>query len=147
MAHALHPNYADKHDPDLAPRLGSGLVLKHNVNQRYATTSISATLFRLAVGGYKHHHTWVAGWTVAEGCEPRGMWPPPSDKLFRWAHWVGLQQGMQAVTAEPAPPALSITVLRYRWVSRQSRWQCLCLCCLAVWSVPKRRKTSAWHVS
>ena len=46
MAHALHPNYADKHDPDLAPRLGSGLVLKHNVNQRYATTSISATLFR-----------------------------------------------------------------------------------------------------
>ncbi|KAL4425327.1 hypothetical protein ABPG75_009343 [Micractinium tetrahymenae] len=46
MAHALHPNYADKHDPDLAPKLGSGLVLKHNVNQRYATTSISATLFR-----------------------------------------------------------------------------------------------------
>ena len=53
MAHALHPNYADKHDPDLAPRLGAGLVLKHNVNQRYATTSISATLFR-----------WGCGWVV-----------------------------------------------------------------------------------
>ncbi len=50
MVHALHPNYADKHDPDLAPRLGSGLVLKHNVNQRYATTSISATLFRWGPG-------------------------------------------------------------------------------------------------
>jgi hypothetical protein len=46
MAHALHPNYADKHDPELAPRLGSGLVLKHNANQRYATNAISATLFR-----------------------------------------------------------------------------------------------------
>ncbi|KAI3434924.1 hypothetical protein D9Q98_002978 [Chlorella vulgaris] len=46
MAHALHPNYADKHDPELAPRLGSGLVLKHNVNQRYATNAVSATLFR-----------------------------------------------------------------------------------------------------
>lgn len=77
MAHALHPNYADKHDPDLAPRLGSGLVLKHNVNQRYATTSISATLFRSAVGGYKHHHTWVAGCTVAERCEASGMRLPP----------------------------------------------------------------------
>lgn len=48
MAHALHPNYADKHDPELAPRLGSGLVLKHNVNQRYATNAVSATLFRHA---------------------------------------------------------------------------------------------------
>ncbi len=48
MAHALHPNYADKHDPELAPRLGSGLVLKHNVNQRYAINAVSATLFRHA---------------------------------------------------------------------------------------------------
>lgn len=46
MAHALHPNYEDKHDSDLAPRLGCGLVLKHNSNQRYATNAVSATLFR-----------------------------------------------------------------------------------------------------
>ena len=36
----------DKHDGDLAPRMGSGVVLKHNANQRYATNAISATLFR-----------------------------------------------------------------------------------------------------
>ena len=46
MAHAHHPNYADKHEPDHKPQLHKGLVLKHNVNQRYATDSVTATLFR-----------------------------------------------------------------------------------------------------
>lgn len=46
MAHALHPNYTDKHDSLLAPAFQGGLVLKHNNNQRYATNAISAALFR-----------------------------------------------------------------------------------------------------
>jgi len=46
MAHALHPLYTDRHDPDMAPRFNDGLVLKHNANQRYATNSVSAALFR-----------------------------------------------------------------------------------------------------
>lgn len=46
MAHALHPNYASKHDPVMAPHINDGIVIKHNSNQRYATNAISASLFR-----------------------------------------------------------------------------------------------------
>ena len=46
MAHGLHPNYPGKHDPDHAPKMNGGLVVKHNSNQRYATTAVSATFLR-----------------------------------------------------------------------------------------------------
>lgn len=35
-----------RHDSVLAPQFHRGLVLKHNVNQRYATNAVSAALFR-----------------------------------------------------------------------------------------------------
>jgi aspartyl aminopeptidase len=50
MAHALHPNYADKHEPQHQPQLGAGPVIKTNTNQRYATDGETAARFEIWCG-------------------------------------------------------------------------------------------------
>jgi aspartyl aminopeptidase len=45
-AHGAHPNFADKHDAAHMPMLNGGPVIKVNVKQRYATNSLSASMFR-----------------------------------------------------------------------------------------------------
>lgn len=47
MAHAVHPNYADKHDDCHRPRMNGGVVIKWNNNQRYATTVWGAARLKL----------------------------------------------------------------------------------------------------
>jgi len=50
MAHGIHPNYAAKHQTQHAPMMHQGIVIKHNVNQRYATNMLSCVLFRQMAG-------------------------------------------------------------------------------------------------
>ncbi|MBL8775707.1 MAG: M18 family aminopeptidase [Acidimicrobiales bacterium] len=48
MAHAVHPNYVERYEPDHHVALNGGPVIKTNVNQRYATDAVGAAEFRLA---------------------------------------------------------------------------------------------------
>ncbi|MGN9820018.1 M18 family aminopeptidase [Streptomyces sp. SD11] len=46
--HAVHPNYAERHDPTHHPRAGKGPILKVNVNNRYATDGSGRAVFATA---------------------------------------------------------------------------------------------------
>ncbi|GGO80321.1 putative M18 family aminopeptidase 2 [Marinobacterium nitratireducens] len=45
-AHAVHPNFADRHDANHGPSINGGPVIKINANQRYATSSETSAIYR-----------------------------------------------------------------------------------------------------
>jgi aspartyl aminopeptidase len=46
QAHAVHPNYAAKHEAAHQPKMNEGMVIKRNSNQRYATTTMTGLMIR-----------------------------------------------------------------------------------------------------
>ncbi len=47
-AHAVHPNYLDRHDVEHAPIVNHGPAIKINAQQRYATSAVTAAEFQSA---------------------------------------------------------------------------------------------------
>ncbi len=71
MAHAVHPNYADRHEARHRPALNGGPVVKTNAQQRYATSGATAALFRelcrgvdVPVQEYAHRTDLPCGSTI-----------------------------------------------------------------------------------
>ncbi|KAH9943345.1 aspartyl aminopeptidase [Epithele typhae] len=46
MGHAVHPNYASKHEDNHAPRMNGGVIIKTNAKQRYASDSVGSFLVK-----------------------------------------------------------------------------------------------------
>lgn len=44
--HSVHPNYPEKHDPNVRPIAGGGPMLKVNANQRYASDGIGSAAWK-----------------------------------------------------------------------------------------------------
>lgn len=64
MAHAIHPNYPAKHEAKHQPKMGLGLVVKTNCNQRYATSGESALPITLTAA---KHDIPLQDFVVANG--------------------------------------------------------------------------------
>ncbi|KAL7513629.1 hypothetical protein ACHAXN_013000 [Cyclotella atomus] len=46
QAHAVHPNYASKHEKSHGPKMNGGMVIKRNNNQRYATNGLTGLIMK-----------------------------------------------------------------------------------------------------
>jgi aspartyl aminopeptidase len=71
MAHAVHPNYESRHEARHKPVLNGGPVVKLNSQQRYATSGLTAALFRdlcarvdVPVQHYAHRTDLPCGSTI-----------------------------------------------------------------------------------
>ncbi|KIK99260.1 hypothetical protein PAXRUDRAFT_822952 [Paxillus rubicundulus Ve08.2h10] len=49
MGHAVHPNYASKHEENHRPRINGGMIIKTNAKQKYASDAIGTFLFKKLV--------------------------------------------------------------------------------------------------
>ena len=47
MAHSLHPNVPEKHDPCLHPAINKGIVIKYHAGQKYTSDAESAAVFEM----------------------------------------------------------------------------------------------------
>jgi len=70
-AHAVHPNFSDRHDQHHKPQINHGIVIKTNSNQRYASNSETQSIFKtlcaqaeIPIQYYSHRNDLPCGSTV-----------------------------------------------------------------------------------
>lgn len=66
QAHAIHPNFPNKHEKNHAPKMNAGVVMKTNQNQRYTTNSVTGFIIREIVR--KANITPVQEFVVRNDC-------------------------------------------------------------------------------
>lgn len=68
VAHGYHPSYKDKYDVDNAPKLGRGIGIKYDANQRYATNAItSAEMIQLCIKHKIPYQTFASHSNISSG--------------------------------------------------------------------------------
>ncbi len=66
--HFVHPNYAERHDPNNHPMPGQGPMLKLNANQRYASDAVGTALWtRMCEAAGISHQAFVSNNSVPCG--------------------------------------------------------------------------------
>ncbi len=93
-AHAVHPNYPERHEPGHRPVANGGPAIKVNSNQRYATSAATAALFQQAC---ERAERPVAGVRVAQQHAVR--FDDRTDHLDPARHRHGRRRGAAAVDA------------------------------------------------
>ncbi|KAI0069151.1 aspartyl aminopeptidase [Artomyces pyxidatus] len=80
MGHAVHPNYASKHEENHKPRMNGGIVIKTNAKQRYASDAIGSFVVKKLVekkGGkvqeYEVRNDMACGSTVGPFLSKLGL--------------------------------------------------------------------------
>ncbi|EIM88573.1 aspartyl aminopeptidase [Stereum hirsutum FP-91666 SS1] len=80
VSHAIHPNYASKHEENHKPAINGGIVIKTNAKQRYATDAITSFVVRRLVekkGGkvqeFEVRNDMACGSTVGPGLSKLGL--------------------------------------------------------------------------
>ncbi len=107
MAHAVHPAWTDKHEPNHMPELNKGPVLKQNANQRYGTEAETAALvIRLAESAGIPYQWFVNRTDLACGSTVGPL--------------VGAQLGIR--TADVGNPMLSMHSVREMCGSEDQKW-------------------------
>eukprot|EP00914_Ancora_sagittata_P034307 GHVO01069280.1.p1 GENE.GHVO01069280.1~~GHVO01069280.1.p1 ORF type:complete len:449 (+),score=41.53 GHVO01069280.1:24-1349(+) len=68
MAHAVHPNYAERHQPEAKPVINGGIVIKENTNMRYTTNATTSAITRAIADRVNVPNDSPCGSTIGPSC-------------------------------------------------------------------------------